>query len=75
MLTPIQRVPRYEMLLRDYLRRLPENSADRAETESNKSTKSAFWDNDVTLPPKKQLLFTQKRSIWCRQRLITPTKL
>ncbi|KAI9564736.1 hypothetical protein GHT06_008477 [Daphnia sinensis] len=33
MLTPIQRVPRYEMLLRDYLRRLPENSADRAETE------------------------------------------
>ncbi|XP_046449862.1 FYVE, RhoGEF and PH domain-containing protein 4-like isoform X3 [Daphnia pulex] len=33
MLTPIQRVPRYEMLLRDYLRRLPEDSADRAETE------------------------------------------
>jgi hypothetical protein len=51
MLTPIQRVPRYEMLLRDYLRRLPEDSADRAETESNKhkfpemSTRS---DNDVT---------------------------
>lgn len=34
MLTPIQRVPRYEMLLRDYLRRLPEDSADRSQTES-----------------------------------------
>ena len=38
MLTPIQRVPRYEMLLRDYLRRLPEDSPDRPDTESNHST-------------------------------------
>jgi hypothetical protein len=48
MLTPIQRVPRYEMLLRDYLRRLPEDSADRAETESNNSPKCQRGDNDVT---------------------------
>ena len=33
MLTPIQRVPRYELLLREYLRRLPEDSPDRADTE------------------------------------------
>lgn len=28
MLEPVQRVPRYEMLLRDYLKRLPEDNPD-----------------------------------------------
>ena len=33
MLTPIQRIPRYEMLLKDYLSKLPENSPDRQDSE------------------------------------------
>ncbi|GAB6021654.1 FYVE, RhoGEF and PH domain-containing protein 6 [Chamberlinius hualienensis] len=33
MLAPVQRVPRYELLLKDYLRKLPEDSVDRADTE------------------------------------------
>jgi hypothetical protein len=34
MLTPIQRIPRYEMLLKDYLKKLPEDSPDRLDSES-----------------------------------------
>ena len=34
MLTPIQRIPRYEMLLKDYCQKLPDNSPDRADAES-----------------------------------------
>ena len=33
MLTPIQRIPRYEMLLKDYLSKLPDNSPDRLDSE------------------------------------------
>ncbi|KAK7081048.1 FYVE, RhoGEF and PH domain-containing protein 3 [Halocaridina rubra] len=33
MLSPVQRIPRYEMLLRDYLKKLPEDSLDRHDTE------------------------------------------
>lgn len=33
MLSPVQRIPRYEMLLRDYLKKLPEDSPDRHDTE------------------------------------------
>ncbi|KAB7502062.1 FYVE, RhoGEF and PH domain-containing protein 3, partial [Armadillidium nasatum] len=33
MLSPVQRIPRYELLLKDYLRKLPETSADREDTE------------------------------------------
>ena len=34
MLTPIQRIPRYEILLKEYLKKLPEDSPDRADSES-----------------------------------------
>ena len=34
MLTPIQRIPRYEMLLKDYCLKLPENSPDQSDAES-----------------------------------------
>ena len=37
MLTPIQRIPRYEMLLKDYLSKLPENSPDRLDSECRHS--------------------------------------
>ncbi|XP_072256342.1 FYVE, RhoGEF and PH domain-containing protein 4 isoform X3 [Pyxicephalus adspersus] len=35
MLGPVQRIPRYEMLLKDYLRKLPEDSFDRADAEKS----------------------------------------
>nr|XP_039249729.1 FYVE, RhoGEF and PH domain-containing protein 1-like isoform X2 [Styela clava] len=34
MLGPVQRIPRYKMLLEDYLKRLPEDSPDRPEAET-----------------------------------------
>ncbi len=34
MLTPIQRIPRYVLLLKDYIKNLPEDSADKADSES-----------------------------------------
>lgn len=34
MLEPVQRIPRYELLLKDYLKKLPEESPDRKDAES-----------------------------------------
>lgn len=34
MLEPVQRIPRYELLLKDYLKKLPENAVDRKDAES-----------------------------------------
>lgn len=34
MLEPVQRIPRYEMLLKDYLRKLPQDSVDWKDAES-----------------------------------------
>ncbi|XP_042372867.1 FYVE, RhoGEF and PH domain-containing protein 4-like, partial [Plectropomus leopardus] len=34
MLEPVQRVPRYEMLLKDYLKKLPQDDPDRRDSES-----------------------------------------
>lgn len=41
MLEPVQRVPRYEMLLKDYLKKLPQDDPDRRDSES-KSRRSVF---------------------------------
>ncbi|KAI1882087.1 hypothetical protein AGOR_G00247080 [Albula goreensis] len=35
MLEPVQRVPRYEMLLKDYLKKLPQEDADRPDAEKS----------------------------------------
>uniref|UniRef100_A0AAY4E4Z8 FYVE, RhoGEF and PH domain-containing protein 4 n=1 Tax=Denticeps clupeoides TaxID=299321 RepID=A0AAY4E4Z8_9TELE len=35
MLEPVQRVPRYEMLLKDYLKKLPEDHADRPDAQKS----------------------------------------
>lgn len=35
MLEPVQRVPRYEMLLKDYLKKLPEDDSDRSQAEKS----------------------------------------
>lgn len=34
MLEPVQRIPRYELLLKDYLKRLPRDAPDRKDAES-----------------------------------------
>ena len=34
MLEPVQRIPRYELLLKDYLHRLPEDAADHGDAQS-----------------------------------------
>lgn len=39
MLEPVQRVPRYEMLLKDYLKKLPEDDPDRNQAESKGYTR------------------------------------
>lgn len=35
MLEPVQRIPRYEMLLKDYLKKLPEDDSDRSQAEKS----------------------------------------
>ncbi|XP_039626909.1 faciogenital dysplasia isoform X1 [Polypterus senegalus] len=35
MLEPVQRIPRYELLLKDYLKKLPEDAADRKDAEKS----------------------------------------
>lgn len=37
MLEPVQRIPRYELLLRDYLKKLPDDALDRKDAESETS--------------------------------------
>jgi hypothetical protein len=43
MLSPIQRIPRYELLLRDYIQKLPDTSPDRADAQS-KSSDYMFYE-------------------------------
>ncbi|GAB1598868.1 FYVE, RhoGEF and PH domain-containing protein 2-like isoform X4 [Argonauta hians] len=49
MLEPIQRVPRYELLLKDYLKHLPTDSPDRKDTEEalQKVTEAASHSNEA----------------------------
>lgn len=37
MLEPVQRVPRYELLLKDYVKHLPADAPDRRDAESEQS--------------------------------------
>ena len=43
MLSPIQRIPRYEMLLKDYIQKLPEDSPDRQDSESKGHLYYEWW--------------------------------
>jgi len=45
MLEPVQRIPRYEMLLKDYLRKLPPDSPDWNDAKSKSPL--PLWDNLV----------------------------
>lgn len=44
MLEPVQRVPRYQLLLKDYLKRLPGDAPDRKDAESEPSSHQATWE-------------------------------
>lgn len=39
MLEPVQRIPRYEMLLKDYLKKLPDKHPDERDAQSTSNTK------------------------------------
>ena len=43
LITPVQRVPRYEILLKEYLKRLPEKAEDRSDAKGKKYIKKAMW--------------------------------
>lgn len=43
MLEPVQRIPRYELLLKDYIRKLPPEAPDREDAESKSSIRSILW--------------------------------
>lgn len=41
MLEPVQRIPRYEMLLKDYLKKLPQDDSDRRDAESKQHNRNS----------------------------------
>ncbi|ROI74333.1 FYVE, RhoGEF and PH domain-containing protein 3 [Anabarilius grahami] len=49
MLEPVQRIPRYELLLKDYLKKLPDGAADRRDAESERLTSLSSTNTVKTL--------------------------
>lgn len=43
MLEPVQRIPRYELLLKDYLKKLPSDAPDRKDAESTLTSLSTVY--------------------------------
>lgn len=77
MLEPIQRVPRYELLLKDYLKHLPENSPDRKDTEEalQKVTEAASHSNEAMNKIEKfRKLLEVHQSLGQSFDLISPTR-
>ncbi|XP_037092674.1 FYVE, RhoGEF and PH domain-containing protein 3-like [Pollicipes pollicipes] len=77
MIVPIQRVPRYELLLKDYLKRLPENSPDYEDAKQALElvTHAATHSNDTMkrVDKFKQLLEIQE-NISGGPDLVSPTR-
>lgn len=44
MLEPVQRIPRYELLLKDYLKKLPRDNPDYELAHSNYNLSEHVWD-------------------------------
>lgn len=77
MLEPIQRVPRYELLLKDYLKHLPEDSPDRKDTEEalQKVTEAASHSNEAMNKIEKfRKLLEVHQSLGQSFDLISPTR-
>jgi len=77
MLCPVQRIPRYEMLLRDYLNNLPKESPDRLDSGNalKQVSQAAAHANDSMkrIEQFKKLLETQE-SIYGNLDLVSPTR-
>lgn len=64
MLEPVQRVPRYEMLLKDYLKKLPQDDPDRRDAESqfrHQSFVLSSWSLDFYKQHKSLCFLPQNR--------------
>ncbi|KAF2357676.1 Pleckstrin domain [Trinorchestia longiramus] len=77
MLCPVQRIPRYELLLRDYLRKLPANHPDRSDTAKalHLVATAASHANDAIrkIDEFETLLSLQERISGCVD-LVSPTR-
>lgn len=49
MLEPVQRIPRYELLLKDYIQKLPAQAPDRADAQSEKAP-LGIGEDPITQP-------------------------
>ncbi|KAK3864314.1 hypothetical protein Pcinc_029991 [Petrolisthes cinctipes] len=77
MLSPVQRIPRYEMLLRDYLRKLPEDSPDRHDTEKALhlvSTAANHANDAMKKIDKFEKLLEIQESLGGAEDLVSPTR-
>lgn len=64
MLEPVQRVPRYEMLLRDYLKKLPEDNPDYKPAQSKYALGSVHFEFTI-----KCLSIYERLSVLSRRKL------
>ncbi|XP_069947975.1 uncharacterized protein [Cherax quadricarinatus] len=77
MLSPVQRIPRYEMLLRDYLKKLPEDSPDRHDTEKALhlvSTAANHANDAMKKIDKFEKLLEIQESLGGAEDLVSPTR-
>ncbi|KAK4328960.1 hypothetical protein Pmani_000652 [Petrolisthes manimaculis] len=77
MLSPVQRIPRYEMLLRDYLRKLPEDSPDSHDTEKALhlvSTAANHANDAMKKIDKFEKLLEIQESLGGAEDLVSPTR-
>lgn len=77
MLSPVQRIPRYEMLLRDYLKKLPEDSPDCHDTEKALhlvSTAANHANDAMKKIDKFEKLLEIQESLGGAEDLVSPTR-
>ncbi|XP_071546312.1 uncharacterized protein [Panulirus ornatus] len=77
MLSPVQRIPRYEMLIRDYLKKLPEDSPDRHDTEQALhlvSTAANHANDAMKKIDKFEKLLEIQESLGGAEDLVSPTR-
>nr|XP_045599519.1 uncharacterized protein LOC123758831 [Procambarus clarkii] len=77
MLSPVQRIPRYEMLLKDYLKKLPEDSPDRHDTEKALhlvSTAANHANDAMKKIDKFEKLLEIQESLGGAEDLVSPTR-
>ncbi|KAG1932481.1 FYVE, RhoGEF and PH domain-containing protein [Pimephales promelas] len=76
MLEPVQRVPRYEMLLKDYLKKLPENDTDRSQAEKSLniiSTAAAHSNTAIRKMENLKKLMEIYEMLGCEEDIVNPS--